>query len=120
MKILWLIDNPVYTYAHKHYLERNGHACTLARTCKEGQGLIDNNAYDLVLLNIGTSAGRRSGPEYTEDTPAVRTFYQINKSKIKKYIFLSFTPDRDDEIDLWRLADVKVFLEFITTECREG
>lgn len=123
MKVLWLIDNPTYALSHKKNLEIVAKAeVHLAGNCKYAQDLIDSNDYDLVLLLVGTSAGSED-PRYTKNTPAVRIFYEINKSSIRRHLFLTFAPDDsrlEDEVCLMEYADVRDFATLITTKCQES
>jgi two-component system, OmpR family, response regulator len=90
MKILLVDDNQDITTMMHKYLTIKGHDCTVSNDGRNGLTLIEQQNFDVVLLDLAM-------PEFT-GIDIVDNLYNSGKIKEKKIILFTASSVKDDEI----------------------
>lgn len=90
MKILLIDDNQDITTMMHKYLTIKGHDCTVANDGRNGLALIEQQKFDVVLLDLAM-------PEFT-GIDVIEDLYSSGKIKGQKIILFTASSVKDDDI----------------------
>ncbi|MGI0087307.1 MAG: response regulator [Nitrosotalea sp.] len=90
MEILLIDDNEDITTMMHKYLTIKGHGCTVSNDGRNGLTLIEQQKFDVVLLDLAM-------PEFT-GIDVVESLYSSGKIKNKKIILFTASSVKDEEI----------------------
>lgn len=91
MRVLIIDDNPDITKLVSSYMAMNNHECHTANDGRNGLNLIENQSYDVVLLDLAM-------PSFS-GTDIIHELANKDKLKDQKVVIFTATSKPDSEID---------------------